>query len=245
MESRWGGVEVSMIGKSARFILDTLFPIECLGCKKEGTWACLRCLKRIPIQTEDCCLVCKLPVKRGKTCFACRKIFTLEGVFSFLDYDYGLVKSILKAAKYGYVRGALDPLIRIVEDYFLSKLEFLDADPRALIFVPVPLHPRRLRDRGFNQAEIIARRFAAISGGQSVPALVRRRHRPPQASLDEIDRARNIRHNIWCVEPEAIRGKFVCVVDDVATTGSTLGECGRALRQARASEVWGMVLAKG
>lgn len=226
-------------------ILDTLFPIRCLGCKEEGTWACRSCCNRIPIKVEDTCLVCKILSQRGKTCFDCRKSCTLGGVFSFLDYDHFMVKQLLKVSKYGYVQDAMQPLIQTVESHFLSKLELLDIDPRALVFVPVPLHPRRLRDRGFNQAELIARRFAEISGGKFSPAIARRHNRPPQASLDEFDRGRNIRHNIWCADPEAIQGKFVCIVDDVTTTGSTLDECGRALRAVSAAEVWGIVLAKG
>ncbi len=234
-----------MINFFRKFILDVLFPIECVSCKAEGTWACEACRKRILIKVEDDCLICKRPSPSGKICFACQKSCTLGGLFSFLDYDHLLVKQLLKVAKYGYVKDALNPLIQTVEPYLMSKLGWLEIDPRALVFVPVPLHPRRLRDRGFNQAEIIARRFAEVSGGQFVSALVRRRHLPAQASLDEFDRARNIKGNILCTDPQAIQGKFVCLVDDVVTTGSTLDECGRALRAASASEVWGIVLAKG
>lgn len=227
------------------FALDTIFPIQCVGCEAAGVWLCNQCRNRIPLETREVCYVCKNFSQGGQTCFPCQRIYSLSAVISFLNYDHYLVQESLRLAKYSYVKDALTPLIDAVIPQLLPKIEALDIDPRALIFVPVPLHPLRLRDRGFNQAEIIAQRVASVAGSQCVEALARRWHGPPQVSLDEMDRVRNIKGNIACKNPEAVKGRMVAVVDDVATTGSTLDACGRVLRAAGAADVWGLVLAKG
>lgn len=234
-----------MIKRIGRYILDTLLPIECLGCQEEGAWLCGVCRDQITLETQEACYVCKNFSFGGRTCFPCQKIYSLAAVVSFLDYDQELVRQALQLAKYSYVQEALTPLIEAVIPHLIVKIEALDIDPRALTFVPVPLHPRRLRDRGFNQAQLIAKRLAVVSGSQCVEVLKRRFWTPPQAKLDEFDRRRNIKGNIVCSNSEAVQGHRVVVVDDVATTGSTLEACGRALRAAGAAEVWGLVLAKG
>lgn len=229
----------------ANTFLDTVLPIYCLSCKAEKEWLCTPCRARIAIELEDVCFVCKISSSGGRTCFSCRRICSLGGVIRFLNYDDEMVQLLLRIAKYGYVRDALLPLLEVTTPYILPKLELLNVDLRATVLVPVPLHPLRRRDRGFNQAELIAQRFSAVVGAPVSPALIRRYHRPPQVSLDELDRARNIQGNIKCSDRQSIRDRWVYVVDDVATTGSTLDACGRVLRNAGAAEVWGIVLAKG
>lgn len=230
---------------TASAVLDTLFPIQCLGCQKEGWWLCERCEKRIEIETEDACIVCKVRSENGRTCFSCRKACDLDAVMRFLDYDDLLVQRILQTAKYSHVQQALHCLLKAVEPHVKAKLDQLEFDARAFMYVPVPLHPRRLRDRGFNQSEIIAARVAGAVGGEIKDVLKRLKDRPPQAKLDEFDRAINIKDNIQCTDPAAVAGKYVCLIDDVTTTGSTLDECARTLKRAGAKEVWGLVLAKG
>lgn len=233
------------IKAAGKFVLDTFFPIECLGCQKGGDWLCDWCAKRIGIEGEDVCIVCKVRARNGRTCFSCKKACALDAVMRFLNYDDLIVQRLLRTAKYSYVRRALHCLLNAVEPHIKAKLEMLEFDARAFVYVPVPLHARRLRERGFNQSEIIAARVAQAVGGQMKIALKRRKDRPPQAKLDEFDRAVNIKDNIQCVNPAAVNGKYVCLVDDVTTTGSTLDECARTLRAAGAQEVWGLVLAKG
>lgn len=236
---------MGVVKVAGKFVLDTFFPIECLGCQEEGEWLCDRCARRIGIEDEDVCIVCKARAQNGHTCFSCKKICALDAVMRFLDYDDLLVRRLLQAAKYGYVQQALHRLLDTVEPHIKAKLEMLEFDARAFVYVPVPLHPRRLRDRGFNQSEIIAGRVAGAVGAAMAPILKRKKDRPPQAKLDEFDRAVNIKDNIRCINPAAVNGKYVCLVDDVTTTGSTLDECARTLRDAGAQEVWGLVLAKG
>lgn len=226
-------------------VLDTVFPIECLGCGKEEEWLCMRCAARIPLEARDLCFICKHESIGGRTCFTCRRNFSLAGVVRLVDYDVPLVREALRVAKYGYVEAVLSPLLKALTAHLAPKLDMLDIDPRASLFVPVPLHSRRMRQRGFNQAALVAQAVAGACGATVAPVLARRRAVPPQASLDEADRVRNVKGNFVCIDPAAVRGRYMFVVDDVATTGTTLHECGGALKDAGAQEVWGLVLAKG
>lgn len=234
-----------MIRRIGSTVLDAVFPIECLGCGKEKEWLCRRCAAAIPLEAQDLCFVCKEQSLGGRTCFSCRRKFSLAGVVRLLNYDWPLVREALRVAKYGYVAAVFPPLLEALTPHLAPKLDMLDIDPRAAIFAPVPLHHRRLRERGFNQASLVAQAMALACGASCFDMLARRQAVPPQAKLDEEDRIRNVKGNFVCIDREAVRGRYVFVVDDVATTGTTLHECGKALRDAEVREVWGLVLAKG
>jgi ComF family protein len=106
------------------------------------------------------------------------------------------------------------------------------------VLVPVPLHPRRARERGFNQAELLGQALARRVRRELVKdALVRRTNTTPQTGLSAAQRRRNVRRAFLVTRPARIDGRMVVLVDDVLTTGATARECARVLRQAGASEV--------
>jgi ComF family protein len=112
------------------------------------------------------------------------------------------------------------------------------------LVVSVPLHPHRLAERGFDQASLLARPVARRLGLEHLPAaLVRTRATPRQASLDRAARAANVEAAFRCRSPDAVAGRCVLLVDDVRTTGATLGSCAEALRAAGARGVLTLVLA--
>jgi ComF family protein len=112
------------------------------------------------------------------------------------------------------------------------------------LVVPVPLHPSRLVERGFDQAALLALPVARRWGIPCAPrALLRTRPTPPQASLDRAARAANVADAFRCALPEKVRGRRILLVDDVRTTGATLGACVDALDRAGAREVRTLVLA--
>lgn len=114
--------------------------------------------------------------------------------------------------------------------------------PRPGAVVPVPLHPRRLRARGFNPAALLARELARTVGARlDAGALRRVRDTPSQTGLDRVGRRRNVR-GAFRARPGAAR--WVWLVDDVVTTGSTLGEAARELRRAGARRVLGVCAAR-
>jgi competence protein ComFC len=113
------------------------------------------------------------------------------------------------------------------------------------LIIPVPLHKRRQRERGFNQAEAVAREIGKRSGIAVARKILRKtRNAPPQTSLERDDRANNVRDAFAVVGKEAIAGKVILLVDDVYTTGATLGACARILHQEGAVEVRAITVAQ-
>jgi ComF family protein len=110
--------------------------------------------------------------------------------------------------------------------------ELVDA---ADLVAPVPLHPRRLKERGFNQALLLAKAF--FDKPLAREALIRVRHTMPQSGLNPKERRENVKKAFSIPRPEDIRGKNVVLIDDVYTTGATVRECAKVLSQAGAREV--------
>jgi ComF family protein len=113
------------------------------------------------------------------------------------------------------------------------------------LLVPVPLHPRRLRERGFNQAILLG---TFLSRAWRIPlartALARIRWTVPQIELDHRERAANVRGAFAVSHPEMVAGRRILLLDDVLTTGSTVAECARMLRKAKAAEVFVVAVAR-
>lgn len=226
------------------FILDILFPVQCVGCSKEGEWLCQDCFGLIKLNKESHCPICGKCFYLGKTCLECRRKrkTKLTGLIAASSYDDKILKEVIHSFKFGFVKDLASPLskllIRRLEDlkFNLSKSSFI------LTFVP--LHKHRLRWRGFNQAEILAQSLASYYGIDLVGVLSRRRSTIPQSLVKNKEKRRkNIKNVFYCQNRELVRGKKVIIVDDVCTTASTLKECARVLSRAGAKEVWGLVLA--
>jgi ComF family protein len=114
---------------------------------------------------------------------------------------------------------------------------------RAEVIVPVPLSAHRRHDRGYNQAALLAEQVAPSVGGTVAEVLVRD-DRPAQQTLSAAERQVNLRNAIRCANPEAIRGRRVLLIDDVATTGSSLSACADALAAAGAARISALVFAR-
>lgn len=120
------------------------------------------------------------------------------------------------------------------------------------LIVPVPLHPSRRRERGFNQSDLLAAglvRALARQGGEAAPqvakaCLRRKRATPPQTGLSVAARRENLRGAFEVVNPREVRGRAIVLVDDVMTTGATLSACARALKRAGAAPILGLTLAR-
>jgi ComF family protein len=112
-----------------------------------------------------------------------------------------------------------------------------------LLLVPVPLHKHRLRNRGFNQAELLARQLSFVTGVKKVNAMSRKVYTRPQQTLGRQERLNNVK-NAFRVNTKMIRGKNVVLVDDVCTSGATLIECSEELLKAGASSVAAITVAR-
>ena len=115
---------------------------------------------------------------------------------------------------------------------------------QATCIVPVPLHPDRQRERGYNQSELLARRVGLLAGIPVYPHALRRvRATAAQMTLNAAERSANVAGAFRCDDP-AVRGATVLLIDDVCTTGATLEACAQALKAAGAAEVHGLTLAR-
>lgn len=229
------------------FILDIIFPAHCLNCQKEGSYLCPDCLSLIEITIDRYCPFCSSPkiVLDGKTCPSCRKSKKLTGVISAASYQNPLVKRVVSQFKY-------QPFIKELAKTFASLIiQHLESNKKPLDFsqavlVPLPLHKKRLKWRGFNQAEEIAKELSLF---WKVPlladALARKKETRPQVELSGRAREENVKDAFSCKSAEKIKDKIVFLIDDVFTTGSTMEESARVLKQAGAKEVWGVVAARG
>ena len=231
--------------RTKRFLLDAFFPRFCLNCQKEGSYLCEDCVSLLEISEHQYCL-CQKPnrlFKAGK-CPRCRKKF-LSGLYFALPYQNVLVKSSIQRFKYEpFIKELAKPLASLIIDYF--QLLVNPPDFYGLILIPVPLDRKRLKWRGFNQAEEIGKKF---SKSLNIPlindVLIKTKGNSPQMELTGKEREENVLGVFSCQNKEKIQKKKVLLVDDVYTTGATMEEAARILKIAGAKEVWGIVVARG
>jgi ComF family protein len=175
----------------------------------------------------------------------------LDGLLVASEWDNPLLKQLIYAYKYSFVQELAAPLSMIIGEYL--KVNFLDIEPRQeMVLISVPLHPRRLAWRDFDQAELLAKTVSQIS---SVPfaekVLIRHRYTLPQADIhDQAARRSNIKNAFslaknYSPNSNPLKDKIIILVDDVATTGATFQECVKVLKPLSPREIWGLVVARG
>lgn len=210
----------------------TLFPSFCLNCKKATP--------EEPASLRWLCVEChKLLIPRWQ-----KTSFKPEINESFYLFDYEkdkIAQRLIRSIKYKYVRD-------LAESVYVA-IEKERANLKKLIFdfiVPVPLHRYRLKDRGFNQSKLIADKIAEITGKEiREDVLKRKTHRRPQAAIKKRnERAKNIENIFKVISTEGFIGQTILLVDDVATTGATLKECARVLRDSGAAKILSFTLAQ-
>ena len=226
--------------------LDLVFPPLCPVCdgmlgagrRDPLCGACWEGLERI---APPWCRCCGAPLGIEGLCGACR-IRRPRFAYARAAALYGdLVREAIHAFKFGARRGLANPLGDLLAGLGLSALPGAAPD----VLVPVPLHPRRVRERGYNQALLLARRLERAWGVPvAADALLRAVPTLPQADLDAAARRRNVRDAFAVSRPERITGRHVVLVDDVLTTGATAGECARSLYRAGAAAVGVLTVAR-
>jgi len=149
------------------------------------------------------------------------------------------VRQAVYQLKYRNLRALAAPLATLLNDYIITNPIPTE------VLIPVPLHQKRLRQRGYNQSRLLAKELGKLI---NLPVmdnrLIRQHNTPPQARTATVnERRKNVADAFTCVG-ENIRNKQVLVIDDVSTSGATLDACAQALKAAGAVSVWGLTLAR-
>lgn len=218
--------------------LSSLLPTgSCLLCSTEsGTeLLCPACAADLPRLPESLCPLCSTPTTYGERCGACLKEAPhFASTIALFSYDFPADR-LIQALKYAHQLAVAAWLGELLS----RRLGEYPCD----LLIPLPLHPERLRLRGFNQSVEIARPLsAALHRPLTLNCLARVRPTPPQAELPLKERARNVRGAFECSADLA--GRRVLLIDDVMTSGATLNECARVLRLHGASRVDVAVVAR-
>ena len=152
----------------------------------------------------------------------------------------GTIRESIHRLKYNNLRAIAPTLGELLADFLASQ------QVPGQVLVPVPMHPRRERQRGYNQAHLLAKEAGSRLGIPVVPRILSRiGNTPPQAKSPGVEERRaNVRGSFRCLHPFLANGLEVILVDDVCTTGATLEACAMALKRAGAISVWGVTLAR-
>ncbi len=211
---------------------------------------CERCLARVERIPEPLCAICGAPMPsatiiedRCAQCLDRRPHFARARAVAryrpSAESDRRSLPSLIRRHKYGLDQS----LQKALAEFLGDDLPYSSADCE--IVIPVPLHPRRLWWRGFNQAALLAMTIARrLDRPIELEALMRSRMTTPQTSQDHDARRRNVRRAFAVARPARIKGRRILLVDDVMTTGATVDECARVLVAAGAARVEVLTLAR-
>ncbi len=207
---------------------DLLFPLKCLGCNKDGYFICPLCLEKIekPKQELD------------------------KNIFSLFSYKNPVARKIIWELKYHYKYKLAEDLGQFLFDNSKEKLSLIlkDSSTRPILIVPIPLSRKKRWRRGYNQSDYIARGFCSCVNSNlfllEKRILFKNKNTSPQAKIkDREERLKNIRGVFFIKDKEKINGKTIIIIDDVVTTGGTIKEAMRVLKDNGAEKVYVLTLA--
>ncbi len=220
-----------------RLILDLVYPPRCVGCGRRGEWICHACRVNLPRLPSDHCSVCARPGIGQAVCGECaHDPPDFERLICAFLFE-GTIRQAIHQLKYRGARHLAGPLARILLDE-IGPIGVPD------LVIPIPLHPTRLARRGYNQSALLSAAIGRSIGARvGIDGLRRIRDTPAQVSLPGPQRRLNVR-GAFEARPEMVRGRSVLLLDDVATTGSTLRAAAYELKRAGAAHVDAIVLAR-
>jgi len=207
-----------MLRQIIEIVVDIIFPRNCLGCGKEGKYICEKC---------------DLFISETPSLFSQGG---LEELVSIWEYD-GLMKEVILKIKY---YGAFEAINELVKKAFQVRKPYI---PENTIITFVPMFKKKEKQRGFNQAEIIAKKVGETTGSNVLSLLEKIKDTPSQTKLDKEERIKNIIGSFKRKEG-IICNSNVLLVDDVWTSGATMKECARVLKKSGVKRVFGFTLAR-
>jgi ComF family protein len=200
---------------------------------------CPGCLARLPRLLPPLCPGCSRPQASGIICPTCRQRKTdLDGIRSPYRFE-GVIRKAIHQLKYQNLRAISACLAQLLADYHIAAPLPGDA------LVSVPLHPKRLRERGYNQSSLLARELSRrIDLPVTEDCLIRVRQAQPQVRASDVDQRRSNVADAFACRGEKLIDRRIILIDDVCTSGATLDSCATALKRSGAASVWALTLAR-
>jgi len=222
-------------------VLDFLFPPLCLSCNQEidSGLVCFQCLNKINRSPLGVCAKCGYPLGYNQYCKQCKVGLILPRTRALGFYSEPWLP-LIHALKYQGKKS-------LAKIFGRALTGLLNSDPilkQADALVPVPLHPSRKRERGFNQSELLGLEISGQTGIPILNALRRKKNTKSQITLDEKERVENMQGAFIIKDREMVINKRVILIDDVITSGATISSAAQTLRNAGAREVFGLVVAR-
>ncbi len=221
-------------------LLDVLFPKRCLTCSRFGKYFCDHCVSTIRTigVNEAICPICERRAFGGMTHPRCKTKYSLDGLTSIFHYD-GIIRQAVKTLKYRRVTNLAQEFMHLISPHLPTALSSM--------LIPIPLHPSRYRDRGFNQAEVLGRILAdRLHIPIRTDILKRVIKTTPQVEMkDRKERLKNMK-NVFSIHNSkfVIPNSTIILFDDVFTTGATMRAAGETLKRAGAKSVWAVTMAR-
>lgn len=231
--------------KWADLFAELLFPPRCSSCgvtaEQVSSCLCNKCFSRVPYACSPLCVICGKNFLASQAtdhicgqCIHQKPPFTMARAVTYYEEP---VRTLLHKLKYSFDTSTVEPLLKIIQDFDFSAFESCE------VFVPVPLFPVKLRQRGLNQALLLTKIFFPRKGERIfADVLVKTRQTASQTELDRLGRRKNLKRAFDVKRPEIIKNMKVCLVDDIYTTGTTVTECAATLKKAGAAEVMVLTL---
>jgi ComF family protein len=239
---------VNPIQTTKEFVLDTLFPINCLGCGRDNLWFCEDCQKNTELLSFQKCPLCENNItESGFICQKCKPSPHLDALLASVRYKDAHIGKLIHLYKYKFIEDLHIPLGNLLLKMILSS-KF----PLPDMIIPVPLHPRRLRWRGFNQSQLLAEYIGKnIASGFEIPVceniLSRKKYTSPQMKIKKYSQRISNLEQAFSIRDGGIgdlKDKTIFLVDDICTTGATMFACAKALKASGAKKVFGIVIAR-
>jgi len=216
------------IAKMKNFIINILFPIKCLGCGIKDEILCDNCVKKIQLNERETC----------------------ENITALFDYRDPLIKKAVWELKYHHKKYLGEKLGQLLYDSLIEEISDLkiEVPNRTIYVIPVPISHKRTKNRGYNQSFVIAKGFC----NQASPGIfeikdkiiIKKIDTEPQAKItNKKRRLKNIQGVFEIKSKDEVKGRTIIIIDDVTTTGGTIGEIMKVLKKAKAKNVFGFTVA--